>query len=379
MVAIVAGLALGCVGLLMLGMQPLLLGTLLDEHRLSVAQLTQAATGEMLSLGAVSGLMGGVVPHRSMRRWGLLGCSVMAGANAASMFAGGLVFVLWRVVAGAGGGVLVWVAIGAITRHAAATRLSAIFLAAQAATQGILAALLPVTFMPAFGANAGLAALGLIAAASAALLPLLPADLPNLPEAGAGAGTFGVRAGCGLLSSFLFMAGIVGLWVFVDPLAAVDRITPSVAKFAVASSLFAQMTGALVVSVFEHVLPPARMLIASCLGCLLAVGVIASGPGDPAFLGAILLHGFLWIFALPFFVPLLIRIDPTRRSAMLLVGAELLGGSAGPQITGWFATDANVRPVLGAAAVLFVGALATVLMTLLGRQDQQAGMIAAPD
>jgi hypothetical protein len=42
----------------MLGLQPLLLGALLDEHRISVSQLTQAATMEQLMIGIVAGALG---------------------------------------------------------------------------------------------------------------------------------------------------------------------------------------------------------------------------------------------------------------------------------------------------------------------------------
>jgi hypothetical protein len=75
-----------------------------------------------------------------------------------------------------------------------------------------------------------------------------------------------------------------------------------------------------------------------------------------------MLHGFIWTVGLTFFVPLLIRVDPTRRGAMLLPGAELLGGSAGPQITGWFATETRLTPVLVSAAFLTLATLMSILI-----------------
>jgi zinc transporter ZupT len=66
---------------------------------------------------------------------------------------------------------------------------------------------------------------------------------------------------------------------------------------------------------------------------------------------------------------LLIQVDPTRRAAMLTAGAQLLGGSAGPILTGFFASETNVAPVLPAAAVLFA---ATMLFTALAIVPRRA-------
>src|ERR1700744_2561463 len=76
-----AALALGCAGLLMLGVQPLVLDALRAAGRLTIAQMTQAATVEMLALGIVSGVMGGAVAHRSLRVYAIAGCLVLAAAN----------------------------------------------------------------------------------------------------------------------------------------------------------------------------------------------------------------------------------------------------------------------------------------------------------
>lgn len=77
MAATTAGPTLGCVGLLMLGLQPLLLGALLEEHRFSVAQLMQPATAEILAVGVVAGALGGAPSHRHLRGYGLAGCLVL--------------------------------------------------------------------------------------------------------------------------------------------------------------------------------------------------------------------------------------------------------------------------------------------------------------
>ena len=364
MTATATGIGLGCVALLMLGLQPLLLGALLNEHRLDLAQLSRAATVELLVLGITAGVMGGGVAHRRLRLIGAAGCAVLAGANAASLLAAGLSMVVCRAVAGLGAGIVVWIAVGLITQGHVPARLSGIFLAGQTAAQAVLAAVLPLTVMPGHGANGGLAALAVISALSAVALPLLPSSLPDLPKAEHGAGGVNLAGALGLASSFCFMAGIVGLWVFVDPVARMHGITPAVAKYAVAQALAAQVVGGLAATVLAQRLPPGATLVGCALGFLAAVAVLAGTPGDASFMAAVLLFGFLWLFTLPFQVPVLIRADPTRRAAMLLAGAQLLGGSAGPQITGLFATETDLRPALAADAALFGLCLLLTLLAM---------------
>jgi DHA1 family inner membrane transport protein len=348
----------------MLGLQPLILGALLDEHRISVAQLTQAATIEQLALGAVAGALGAFAPRRHLRLFGLIGCAVLALGNAGCLGAAGLDFVWCRGISGIGGGVLVWIATGIITFSRSPARLSAVFVGAQAASQCVLAGLLPVTLMPSLGGNGGLASLAVISLLAMILLVRLPSRLPNPVAQDVGAEKFGIAAYAGLLASFLFMAAIVGFWVFVEPIGAASGVTPSVAHFAVASNLAAQFVGAVLAVVFARMLAPAASLVLAgcCAVFLLALTLLSLDPHDVAFLGAVMLHGFIWTIGLTFFVPLLIRVDPTRRGAMLLSGAELLGGSAGPQITGWFATETRLTPVLVSAAFLTLATLMSILI-----------------
>lgn len=63
------------------------------------------------------------------------------------------------------------------------------------------------------------------------------------------------------------------------------------------------------------------------------------------------MFGFLWLFSLPFMVPMVIAADPTRRAAVLVGGAELAGGSLGPLLASFVVSDVDVRGALGFGAV----------------------------
>lgn len=369
---LVAALTLGCVALLMLGVQPMVLGALLSEHRLSVHELTAAATVEMLALGIVSGAMAGLLQHRRLRLFGLLAGLLLAAANLGCLASSGWALVGYRGLAGAAGGVLVWVAIGLITRSPAALRLSAIFLGAQSLSQAALAALIPV-FAPRLGANAGLIALGALAALSLPLVLAIPGDLPDLPKPPPGGGPLSFAGASGLLSTFLLMGGITGFWVFVDQLGQMDHVAPAVASLSIAASLATQVAGAIFIGAVGPKLPAAPSLVVVSLAFLLSVVLIGLVPNTTVFVAAILLFGFLWTTSLPLFFPLLVAVDPTRRAAMLLSGAQLLGGSAGPIVTGLFATETNVRPVPVVSAGLF---LATIVAVGLSRAARRPAPLA---
>jgi MFS transporter, DHA1 family, inner membrane transport protein len=356
-----AGITLGCVAVLMIGLQPLLLGALLEEHRLSVAQLTQAATLELLALGVVASALGAFAPRRHLRLLGGVGCLLLIVSNAGCLNSTGLSFVMWRGVSGCGGGILLWIAGGIIAFSQTPTRLSAIFVGAQAVFQGALAVVLPITLMPGMGANGGLAALAALSLASMPLLRWLPSALPDLARGTLGRGWIGAGACAGLLASFFFMAAIVGFWVFVGPLATAHHVTPAISRFADAWNLAAQIVGAVFATVLARRLARVvgTVLVTACAAVLVALVLMFAVPHDAPFFAALMLHGFVWSIGLSFYVPLLIRADPTRRGAMLLPGAQMLGGSAGPIITGWFATETYLTPVLISTALL-------VLITLGG-------------
>ena len=341
-------------GVLMLGLQPLVLGALLDEHRLSVAQLTQAAMLEQLALGITAGALGAFAARRHLRVYACVGCLVLAAANAACVGAHGMSFILWRGVSGLGGGIALWIAAGVVAFSPTPARLAAFFVGAQAVLQGLLAALLPITLMPTMGANGGLASMGALSVASLLLVRLLPVGLPEPARHEIGPGRLGVGAYAGLIASFFFMAAIVGLWVFVEPLAASSHISPAVARFAVAANLAAQCLAAALLSILGTRLARVSgwVLIGGCAALLLALVLLFDNPHEATFLAAVLLHGFVWSVGLTFYVPLLIRADPTRRAAILLAGAQMLGGSAGPIITGMFATETRLIPVLLSAVLL---------------------------
>ncbi|WP_404367028.1 hypothetical protein AB5I39_11985 [Sphingomonas sp. MMS24-J45] len=130
-------------------------------------------------------------------------------------------------------------------------------------------------------------------------------------------------------------------------------------------SLAMQVIGAGAAIVLAGRVPP-RMTVA-CVGAL-NLGVLAAMAAAPPglFVVASALFGFLWLFAMPFQVPLVIAADPTRRSALLIGGAQLVGSSLGPLFASGLVSGSDVTPVLlFGAFCLILAVLALVVAELL--------------
>lgn len=370
--ALGAALALGCVALLMLGVQPLVLGALLADHRITVTELTLAATVEMLALGVVSAVLAGALPHRHLRVLGAAATLMLALANFGGLFCNGAGIIVTRGLVGLSGGVVLWIGVGLITRSVAAVRISGIFAALQSLSQAGLAAAIPL-LVGLTGSNTGFVLMGAVALAMLPLVLLLPNQLSTLPKPEAGRSALSLSGAVGLAATFLMMAGVVGFWVFIEALGRMNGVDEKVSSFTIAASLATQILGAGAVAIFGPRLPAVPSLVAVGLGNLAVIALIAFFHGAGVFVPAALLFGFLWTLGMPLIFPLLIRIDPTRRVAMLSSGAQLLGSAAGPILMGFFATEANVRPVLPASALLFCAAiLAIILAGFLTRRSPRA-------
>jgi DHA1 family inner membrane transport protein len=350
---LIAGIALGCVALLMCGIQPLALGALQAAGRLSIPQMGTAATFELLALGCVSAWLAGRVRPRSLKLWTFIGCAILIAANAIGLAAGGAGFILTRTLAGFGGGIVLWVTAVIITRHAEAPRVNAIFLASQSITQGVSAALIPIFLTPLWAANASLAVLGGCAVLVLPLIYFLPRELSFQRDTASAGSTFHHSSLFGLAAAFLVMAGIVGVWVFVEPIAATAGISQNVVSNAIAASLGAQVIGALGIATIIRRVPPFAGVAGVALIYLLVTAALALGHSSTTFVLTTLVFGALWTITMSLLLPLMLKLDPTRRAALLLPGTILLGSSAGPFVAGMFATDSDIGPALLTCTVMF--------------------------
>ncbi|MEO6216722.1 MAG: hypothetical protein ABIO86_11875 [Sphingomonas sp.] len=351
--SISAAMIVGIVGVLIAGLQPQLLGALAREGRLSDTQLGLTATIELLAMGLAAGGIGLLIKPVRLRTITAAATIIVVLADCITPSLSGGEIMLARVVAGLASGVLIWITIGLIARATSPERWAGIFLMTQTLAQFGVAAIL-AGVIPLSGAHGGFLALGGISLIALLCLPCLPRSYPPLAR-GDEIAALPPRAGmAALVSVLIYLAFVVGLWVYLEPLAIRGRIDPGAVALAVPIGLGAQVAGALLATLIVGRVKAFWVVLAVAATNLVLLALFAGEPAAPLFLAATGIFGFLWMFIMPFQLELVIIADPTRRAATLIGGAQLIGSSLGPLLASLLVGEKQVGNVLwmGAACIL---------------------------
>lgn len=350
----------GVVGLMIPGLQPLLLGALAEEGRVSASQIGVVATAELLAMGLTAGFAGSFLKASRLKLIAIAALIVLAAIDLVTPLARGGLVILARAAAGVPSGILVWITIAFIARTPTPERWAGAYVTAQTLGQFVIAALLTAFVVTHYGADGGFIALAALCVATIAAAPLLPRDLAPLPEA-ATAGLPGARGWIALAASFLFVALSSSVWVYVEQLSHQASHARDVAGQAVSVSLALQVAGGIAATLLAGRISWVWALVV----CAIADVAIFAGfwalPGPTPFIALTGALGFGWLFASPFLVPMTIEADPTRRAALLIGGAQLIGGSLGPLFASFFVTDADARGALAFGAACAIAGITIVL------------------
>ena len=183
---VVAALAVGSIGLLMLGAQPVVLGELVERKVISLEGVGIVAMGEIIAIGVGVALGDALLATTRMRFVAIVAALMTALFDFGSLaLSSDIAFVVERAFAGVSEGVLMWATTCVIVRSSAPERLAGAFLVTQTLAQAAVAALLATVIVPLFGWQGAFAALGILSAAAALVAPLLPASLDPLKAEGA--------------------------------------------------------------------------------------------------------------------------------------------------------------------------------------------------
>jgi hypothetical protein len=364
--------------MMMCGVQPVLLGTLVIEGRLTAAGLGWTTTAEFLTLGIGIMAAGAWFKPRHLRSRAALAALIAAIADTAIVTESGWEIIANRAIAGFAEGVLVWVAICMIARSSIPARWAAVFLTMQNVSQFAFAAILPATVMDRFGANGGFIALAMTALLALVLAPVVPASFVELPAAkrtSSGSAHHSLAAMASLVSVFLIAAFSIGLFVYIAPLATQAHLDAKTMGFAVSAVLAASTAGSGIAAVLAKKIHYYPVFVACLIVNAALLAIFAAMPGAVVFIAASAVFGFFWLFFLPFQVPLVIESDPTRRIAVVTPGAQLLGGASGPLLCSFFVTDSDARGALVVCGVCFAASF--VISTALHLRRRREGNAAS--
>lgn len=344
----------GSAAMLVLGVEPILLGGLAEAGRLSEAGVGQVAMVEIFGL-AIGATAGPFVMNSRMRVKLAVVSLLLALANLAVPLASTSGEILLQR---GGAGLLAGLLLGAVslvlTHNARPERMSGLLMGLSTIPQVLAALLLPTIVIPRLGVGAGFGVLAGMALLSLLVAPLMVDRVP-VSHSGTG-GTLRWSPALAIVvgAAFLQNAGIGAAWSYLERLAHDQGFSSATVGGAIGGSLAFQVAGALLAAWLGGRLPAVWVLIlgsvvqASFVICLLLTGQSA------AFIAFACGFGLFWLALQPFLVRQLIALDPTRTAAMLLAPLGLVGFSAGPLVASAYVHGQQVGGAFWAAAAMLV-------------------------
>lgn len=362
--SLAGAMLVGAAALLVLGIQPVLLGALVDEGRMPIAALGRVATAEVIALAAGSALGPHIMMGPRIRLKTTLACMALAVVCLGVYVVHGLMalYVL-RAVAGLLEGLAVGatIAIVAHTRHP--DRVNGLFLAVQTIPQMLAAYLLPVTITPRWGSNAGFALLGGFALISVmgAIWLVSPAQHAERHKRGGRWCSPSVLVA--LTAIAIEYAGVGGAWNYIQELGNQHHFTANAIGVALSASLGFQVVGAFFVSwIGWRVSYRLALLVGVTLQTAVVVALTQTDHPIPYAMEACL-FGVFWLALQSFQILQLIALDPSRRAVLLVTPLVLIGLSLGPLLCSFVVRQGDVTGafwvaggLLGLSSILFQAA-----------------------
>ncbi len=380
-----AALSIGAIALLILGVQPIVLGALVEQHLITLPGVGVVAMGEIIALGIGVALGDALLPVSWQRATAVVAALLAAALNLATVQAqGDAAFVALRAAAGLAEGLLVWVATVSIVRAATPDRVTAVFMVLQALAQIALAAALALWVLPAAGWQGGFVAMAatcLLVLPLAAALPVSASLAPAADAQCAATATARLRWSpstlAPLLVAFLQMSAIGALWAYLEPLALRAGLDAHAAQLQTSWVLGMQIVGGLAAIYWVRRLSVTATLTLGSVALCLVAAAMYRVPGNAAlgFAAVCVAFGFAWMFLMPFHVGLALRADAQGRVAVLVPAAQLIGSACGPLLASLLlhADDPAPVPLVGLGFAL----TAALLALWIGRRQRRPAVVEA--
>lgn len=371
-VQLAGALAIGTIAVLMVGVQPILLGALVEAGHVSLEGVGIVAMAEIIMLGLGVVLGDTLLPGARLRQITILAALCTAALDLLTLQAvgdGGMAAV--RAGAGLAEGVLIWGTTGVIVRTAQPARIGGVFFVLQTIAQALLGLALANAIIPHWGWPGGFVALGLLALLPCLLAFVQPARLSPLAPPAVSGFRWSARTLQPLAVVFLQLAALGSFWAYIEPLGQAVGLNAQAAQSLVAAVLVMQVIGGSVAAVAVRRLPlvPTLVCCSMVLAAVTATVYQLPSGGVRSFSIACAAFGFVWLFMLPFHIGLAFRADPSGRLAGLVPAAQLLGSALGP-LTASFMVEGNDASAVPLLSVAF--AVAAAVLVLLGRVPQGA-------
>lgn len=372
--ASLALLAIGVISGIIPALQGTLLPQLVKEGRLTLAELGQVAMAEAFGTLLAVSIANALFKPERLRVFVIASAVVGIALDLATAHLTYLPILGARFAHGLCAGVLLWVWVGFLTRCDNPGRWVAIYVTVQAATLLVLSSWFSTTLLPNGGAVAGFA----IVAALYALIGLLTALVPPRFEPlahGAGSVMPNGPGWIGLFAIFTQLAAILAMWVYIKPYGKQVGLDDATTGLAVSIALGSQIVAGLLATMLAGRIRSVPLILVVAAASVGSLVLLILTPTPAAFIVGTTIFAFFWMLGPPFHMPYLIDIDPSRRSAIHMTTAQLLGVAAGPAMASIAVEDGNVTGALFLAAGLY--AAGAVIVALMAMRARPAEAVAA--
>ena len=346
---IASALTIGTIALLVIGVQPILLGAMVEARNATLSGVGVIAMCEIVALGLGIVVCDALMSLSRLRFVGIAAALFVAALDVASTFVtGDARLAAVRSAAGLGEGVLLWVTTCIIVRTQVPDRIAGIFLVTQALAQAALAAIFASLVIPRAGWHGGFVMLAAVSLLPCIAVAWLPARVAPLAEQTLDKFRWSVTAALPLAIALLQLAAIGAIWAYLEPLGKRAGFGAQAAQTLTAGVQLMQVLGGTTASVSVRLLGTVRTLVVGALA-LAAIPFAMHGLPPGATLRFALLcaaFGFVWMFLMPFHVSLAFHADPTGRVAMLIPAMQLLGSALGPLVSSFVVTGDDAASVL---------------------------------
>jgi MFS family permease len=353
-------LGVGVNSLLVLGVIPVLLGSLVDEHRLTDPEIGLVVMVEVLTMGVTTALAGALLKPMRLKAIGIGLTLLLAVVDFATSRCDGLGVFAMRGMAGAIEGVMLWITVAMISRTTTPERWAGVFFIAQTLAQLLLAFALAVWIMPSWGASGGFIAIAVCAVAALPAALIGPSRLADLNPGEAIAGPPPFRGWIALIGTLVYVSGGGAVGAYLQPLAHQAGLDAGVAWTANWISLAAQVAGSAAATALAGRVRWFHVFVVSTSSSLIVWWLFGQHLPAWLFIGANALAGFTGLLLSPFLVPMTIEADPSRRAAVQSGAAQLIGGAAGPFLASRIVSDHDIHGSLWLGAGFAVAGLAIV-------------------
>ncbi len=214
-----AAIAIGVLSLLLAGVQALLLGAMVLEHRLTNPDIGLCTMLEALMVGAATALTGVLIKPKRLRLITIVAAILLGACDFATSRSSGMSILAIRAFAGVPEGVLFWITIAMIARTLTPERWAGVFITAIVLAKFAGSAVTAAWVLPRWGASGGFLFMGSTCLLAIPIALFLPSAYGPLPEGGETSFPLPFRGWVSLVAILLLTAAAGAVGIYLVPIA----------------------------------------------------------------------------------------------------------------------------------------------------------------